>query len=54
MFSAGREDPGMRLVNIPSVEDALVSRSSQNSGKLHREENKETHTPSPSPVLTYQ
>lgn len=41
MFAAGKEASGMRQMNIPSIEDAVVSWSSQNVGKLPREENKE-------------
>lgn len=53
MFSAGKEASGMRHVNIPGVEDAVVPWSSQNAGQLHREENKELRTPSPSPAPSY-
>lgn len=41
VFAAGKEVSGRRQVNIPGVEGAVVSWSSQNAGKLLREENKE-------------
>lgn len=47
VFAAGKEASGMRQVNIPGVEGAVASWSSQSAGKLPREENKEprTHLP---------